>query len=60
MAAGAASLLLASATKLGLFSGIKVPFTVAIYALYVLAAVLALVSFGDYLIQYRKLAAPRP
>jgi len=60
MAAGAASLLLASATKLGLLSGMRPSFAVAIYALYVLAAVLALVSFADYLIQYRKLAAPRP
>jgi CDP-diacylglycerol--glycerol-3-phosphate 3-phosphatidyltransferase len=60
MAAGAASLLLASAAKLDLFPGIRAPFAVAIYALYILAALLALASFADYLVQYRRLSAPRP
>jgi CDP-diacylglycerol--glycerol-3-phosphate 3-phosphatidyltransferase len=59
MAAGAASLLLASARALGLFQAILVPFAFAVDALYVLAAVLALVSFGDYFLQYRKLVPPR-
>ena len=59
MAAGAASLILASAEKVDLFPGIRAPFAVAIYALYILAALLALASFADYLVQYHRLSAPR-
>jgi CDP-diacylglycerol---glycerol-3-phosphate 3-phosphatidyltransferase len=55
MVAGAASLLLVSFVRLGLFAGLRAPFTVAIYALYSLAAALALISFVDYFIQFRKI-----
>jgi CDP-diacylglycerol--glycerol-3-phosphate 3-phosphatidyltransferase len=59
MAAGAASLIFVSATKLDLFPGLRAPFAIAIYALYSLAAFLAVLSFIDYFLQYRK-AISRP
>jgi CDP-diacylglycerol--glycerol-3-phosphate 3-phosphatidyltransferase len=59
MAAGAASLLFLSAARFGFFPGIRASFAVGIYVLYALAALLALGSFADYLVQYRKLVAPR-
>jgi CDP-diacylglycerol---glycerol-3-phosphate 3-phosphatidyltransferase len=55
MAAGAASLLFVSAQALGLEEGILQPFRIAIYALYSLAAFLAIASFADYFAQFRKL-----
>jgi CDP-diacylglycerol---glycerol-3-phosphate 3-phosphatidyltransferase len=57
MAAGAASLFLVSITRLDLFPGVRVPFSIAIYALYSLAAFLAVLSFIDYFLQYRKITA---
>lgn len=54
MVAGAASLLLVSFIRLGLFAGARAGITVAIYALYSLAAALAVISFIDYFIQFRK------
>lgn len=60
MAAGAASLLFTSLLKLNVLVSVKVPFQATIYVLYVLAAILALLSFVDYLVQYRRLSAPRP
>jgi CDP-diacylglycerol--glycerol-3-phosphate 3-phosphatidyltransferase len=59
MVAGGASLILASANRLDLFPSLRAPFSVAIYCLYVMAALLALVSFADYFVQYRKLTASR-
>jgi CDP-diacylglycerol--glycerol-3-phosphate 3-phosphatidyltransferase len=59
MAAGALSLIYFSIGKLGLFAGAEPSLAIAIYAIYSLAAVLALASFADYFIQYRKLAASR-
>lgn len=59
MAAGAASLILTSLVKLDILPGIRAPFAIAIYVLYVLAAIFALLSFADYLVQYRRLSAPR-
>jgi CDP-diacylglycerol---glycerol-3-phosphate 3-phosphatidyltransferase len=58
MTAGAASLILVCATKVQLLPELRAPFEAVIYGLYVLAAILALVSFADYFIQYRKLTAP--
>jgi CDP-diacylglycerol---glycerol-3-phosphate 3-phosphatidyltransferase len=60
MVAGAASLLLISLKRLDLLAGLWAPFSFAVYALYVLAALLAVVSFADYFSQYRKLSGPRP
>jgi CDP-diacylglycerol---glycerol-3-phosphate 3-phosphatidyltransferase len=60
MAAGAACLILLTLDRLNLFIEYRGAFSLAIYVLYVLAAILALVSFMDYLSQYRKLTAPRP
>jgi CDP-diacylglycerol--glycerol-3-phosphate 3-phosphatidyltransferase len=57
MAAGAASLLLVSLIRLGLFSVIRAPLAAAIYALYSLAAVLAVLSFVDYFVQFRKIVS---
>jgi CDP-diacylglycerol--glycerol-3-phosphate 3-phosphatidyltransferase len=59
MVAGAASLVLVSAHRLGLLSSLWSPFAVAIKAIYVIAALLAVASFADYLLQYRKLTSPR-
>jgi CDP-diacylglycerol---glycerol-3-phosphate 3-phosphatidyltransferase len=60
MVAGASSLILTSSRRLDLLAAFQRPFSIAIYVLYVLAAVLAIVSFADYFNQYRKLTAPRP
>jgi CDP-diacylglycerol---glycerol-3-phosphate 3-phosphatidyltransferase len=57
MAAGAASLLYVSLIQFGLLPDFLPPFAIAIYALYSLAALLAIASFVDYLAQYRKLTA---
>jgi CDP-diacylglycerol--glycerol-3-phosphate 3-phosphatidyltransferase len=57
MVAGAASLILVSLLKLSLFSAIRAPLAVAIYALYSLAAALALLSFVDYFVQFRKIVS---
>jgi CDP-diacylglycerol---glycerol-3-phosphate 3-phosphatidyltransferase len=57
MVAGAASLLLVSADKLGLVPGLREGLSIAVYVLYVIAGILALVSFADYFLQYRKLTA---
>ena len=54
MVAGAASLLLVSFIRLGAFADSRAPFEVAIYALYSIAAALAVISFIDYFIQFRK------
>jgi CDP-diacylglycerol---glycerol-3-phosphate 3-phosphatidyltransferase len=59
MTAGAASLAFASADRLGLLDGARAPLAAGIYAIYSIAAVLAVASFVDYYIQYRK-AAARP
>lgn len=59
MIAGAASLLMASAKELSLFQSAWTPLGTCIYALYVVAALLALISFGDYFLQYRKLTSPK-
>lgn len=58
MVAGSASLLLVSAKALDVVQGAWQACSIAIYALYVIAALLAVVSFADYFIQYRKLTAP--
>jgi CDP-diacylglycerol---glycerol-3-phosphate 3-phosphatidyltransferase len=55
MAAGCASLIYVSASKLGLCAFFLPPLSIAIYALFTLAAVLAIASFADYFVQYRKL-----
>lgn len=57
MAAGAASLVLVSIGRLGLLPWASAPLSAAIYALYSLAALLAVVSFIDYFIQFRKISA---
>jgi CDP-diacylglycerol---glycerol-3-phosphate 3-phosphatidyltransferase len=57
MAAGAASLLYVSAERLGLSRDLLAPFYIAIYALYSLAALLAVASFIDYFIQFRKITS---
>jgi CDP-diacylglycerol---glycerol-3-phosphate 3-phosphatidyltransferase len=57
MASGAASLLYVSLSKLSLASELLPPLFIAIYALYSLAALLAVVSFLDYFAQYKKLTA---
>jgi len=57
MAAGAASLIFVSVKELALIPIAWHSIEIAIYALYSLAAVLALVSFADYFVQYRKLTA---
>ena len=57
MVAGSASLILASARRLELFDSFRPPLAVFTNALYVLAALLALASFADYFVQYRKLSA---
>jgi CDP-diacylglycerol---glycerol-3-phosphate 3-phosphatidyltransferase len=57
MIAGGASLVLVSATRLGILDGFGAPLSVAVFALYVLAGLLALASFADYFLQYRKLSA---
>jgi CDP-diacylglycerol---glycerol-3-phosphate 3-phosphatidyltransferase len=56
MVAGAASLVYLSLQKLGLIPGFLHSFAIGIYAVYALAAALALISFADYFLQYRKLA----
>jgi CDP-diacylglycerol---glycerol-3-phosphate 3-phosphatidyltransferase len=57
MAAGAATLLYVSLSRLDLLPTLLPPFFIAIYALYSLAALLAVISFVDYFVQYRKLTA---
>jgi CDP-diacylglycerol---glycerol-3-phosphate 3-phosphatidyltransferase len=57
MVAGAASLILVSFLRLGLFSAVRAPLAVAIYALYSLAAALAVFSFIDYFVQFRKIVS---
>lgn len=57
MAAGAASLLYVTCSKLGLVLDFLPPLYIAIYTLYSLAAFLAVLSFVDYLVQYKKLTA---
>jgi len=57
MVAGGASLLLVSLSKLALLEPLHSGLAIAIYALYVIAGLLAIVSFADYFIQYRKLTA---
>jgi CDP-diacylglycerol--glycerol-3-phosphate 3-phosphatidyltransferase len=57
MAAGAASMLYVSCSKLGLVADLLPPLFIAIYALYSLAALLAVLSFADYFVQYKKLTA---
>jgi CDP-diacylglycerol---glycerol-3-phosphate 3-phosphatidyltransferase len=59
MVAGAASLVFASAKVLALFPSVWRAFEIAIYAIYTIAAVLAVVSFADYFIQYRRLTSIR-
>lgn len=60
MISGMLSLILVSITKLGLFgSAVPVVSTLVLVA-YVCAGLLSLISFGDYLLQYRKLTAPKP
>ena len=55
MVAGIASLVLWSIPRLGLFAEAAAWLSPAVYGLYVLAAVLSLASFADYVIQFRKL-----
>jgi CDP-diacylglycerol--glycerol-3-phosphate 3-phosphatidyltransferase len=57
MLAGAASLILWSLPRLGLFPGAVGGLSVAVFVLYVAAAVLAVGSFIDYILQFRKLTA---
>jgi hypothetical protein len=60
MASGAVSLLYVSAKSLALVPAAWRPLEIAIYVFYSIAAALALGSFADYFIQYRKLTSPRP
>jgi CDP-diacylglycerol---glycerol-3-phosphate 3-phosphatidyltransferase len=55
MVAGSVSLLYVSLSKLGLLQQFLPPLFDVMYALYSLAALLAVVSFIDYFVQYRKL-----
>ena len=55
MAAGAASLLYVSCSRLGFVADLLPPLFIAVYALYSLAAFLAVLSFADYFVQYKKL-----
>jgi CDP-diacylglycerol--glycerol-3-phosphate 3-phosphatidyltransferase len=57
MAAGAATLLYVSLSRLDLLAGFLPPLYIGIYALYSLAALLAVISFIDYFVQYRKLTS---
>jgi CDP-diacylglycerol---glycerol-3-phosphate 3-phosphatidyltransferase len=57
MTAGAVSLVFVSISKLGLLPGFMSPLVVVIYALYSLAALLSVLSFVDYFIQFRKIIA---
>ena len=57
MVAGALSLIFVSLARLGLWPAAAAPLSVAIYAVYSLAAVLALASFIDYSIQFKKIAS---
>lgn len=59
MAAGAASLIFVTLRQFAISSDILHPLRIAIYGLYSLAAVLAVLSFLDYVIQFRKLTAPK-
>ena len=60
MVAGAASLLLTSVKRLDLLPASWRTFETAIYAIYCLAAILAVLSFADYVVQYRRLTSSRP
>jgi CDP-diacylglycerol---glycerol-3-phosphate 3-phosphatidyltransferase len=57
MVAGAVSLLFVSLSRLELLPGAAAPLVIAIYALYSLAALFAVVSFVDYFVQFRKITA---
>jgi CDP-diacylglycerol---glycerol-3-phosphate 3-phosphatidyltransferase len=57
MVAGALSLIFVSITRLGLLPGATAPLSVVLYAVYSLAALLAVLSFVDYFIQFRKIAS---
>ena len=57
MIAGAVSLILVGAKALGLIPTTWRILEIAIYGIYVLAAVLALASFADYFVQYRRLTS---
>lgn len=57
MVAGAVSLILVGAKALGLLPSTWQVFEIGIYCIYVLAAVLALASFADYFVQYRRLTS---
>jgi len=57
MVAGASSLLLVSISKLGVLASVRGGLSVAVYCFYLLAGILALASFVDYFIQYRRLTA---
>jgi CDP-diacylglycerol---glycerol-3-phosphate 3-phosphatidyltransferase len=59
MVAGVTSLLLVSIRRLGIFSGLRDSLYISIQAIYALAAVLALLSFMDYVLQFRKLTSRR-
>ena len=59
MVAGAVSLIYLALGKLGLLAGALRPLAIVLYAIYALAAVLALASFVDYFVQFRKLVPRR-
>jgi CDP-diacylglycerol--glycerol-3-phosphate 3-phosphatidyltransferase len=59
MAAGGASLILVSAKAFALLPAVWRPLEIAIYAIYTIAAILAVASFADYFIQYRRLTSSR-
>jgi CDP-diacylglycerol--glycerol-3-phosphate 3-phosphatidyltransferase len=59
MAAGAASLIHVACSQLAIVPDFLPPLGIAIYALFSLSALLAVVSFIDYMIQFKKLTAPR-
>jgi CDP-diacylglycerol--glycerol-3-phosphate 3-phosphatidyltransferase len=55
MVAGSLSLIFVSIAKLGVLPSVSQPLSAALYAVYSLAALLAVVSFVDYFIQFRKI-----
>jgi CDP-diacylglycerol--glycerol-3-phosphate 3-phosphatidyltransferase len=54
---GAAALLRSSFSRLGLFPGLDAALGVAVIALSAASAILSVLSFADYVVQYRKLGA---
>jgi CDP-diacylglycerol---glycerol-3-phosphate 3-phosphatidyltransferase len=57
MVAGVLSLFSVSLSRLGILPSAAAPLAIVIYAIYSLAALLAVISFVDYFIQFKKIAA---